>query len=306
MRPSNDNMQSTGYLMVFIAGALWGVIGPLMTVMSDAGASADTISLVRVAFAFAIMLPLTLAKSGARALRIDARALIACALLGIVCHGIYNMFYAYAVTLTGVATAAVLLNVAPIFGLVFSVLLFRETPTGLKVCALAVDVAGCILVVTGGDLTGLGFSAIGVLCGIGAGLTYALTAVFGRIAGNRTDPFVMSTYSYLFAALFMVLWEQPWAAPPVLNGTVLGAGFLLALVPTALAYVLYYYGVQRIRENSKVPVVASVETVVATAFGVLLYHEALPPAALAGIVLVLTSIALMSWQPKPRAPKGRA
>jgi DME family drug/metabolite transporter len=87
---------------------------------------------------------------------------------------------------------------------------------------------------------------------------------------------------------------------------VLGAGFVLALVPTALAYVLYYYGVQRIRENSKVPVVASIETVVATVFGVLLYHEALPPAAFGGIVLVLASIVLMSWQPKPTVPKGQA
>jgi DME family drug/metabolite transporter len=207
--PSNNNAQTTGYLMVFFAGALWGVIGPLMTVMANAGATADSISLVRVAFAFLIMLPLTLAKSGAHALRIDLRALVACALLGVVCHGVYNVFYAYAVTLTGVATAAVLLNVAPIFGLVFAVLLFRETATGLKLCALAVDVMGCILVVTGGDFTNLGFSTIGVLCGIGAGLTYALTAVFGRIAGNRTDPFVMSAYSYLFAAVFMALWEQP-------------------------------------------------------------------------------------------------
>lgn len=295
--------QTTGYLMVFIAGALWGIIGPLMTVMSDAGASAGTISLVRVAFAFIIMLPITLIRSGTASLRLDARALVACALLGIVCHGVYNVFYVYAVTLCGVATAAVLLNVAPVFGLVFAVLLFKEAPTGLKVCALAIDVIGCVLVVTGGNFTTLTFSIVGVLCGIGAGLTYALTAVFGRIAGNRTDPFVMSTISYLFATVFMVVWEQPWVNTPVLNETVIGAGFVLALVPTALAYVLYYYGVNRIRENSKVPVVASIETVVATACGVLLYQEQLPAAAFAGIILVLASIALMSWNPKPRASR---
>ena len=72
--------------------------------------------LLRVAFAFLIMLPLALVRSGAQALRVDAKTLAACALLGIICHGIYNVFYAYVVTLCGVATAAVLLNIAPVFG----------------------------------------------------------------------------------------------------------------------------------------------------------------------------------------------
>lgn len=293
--------ESRGYLLVFVAGALWGTIGPLMSGMADAGASATEISLLRVVFAFLIMLPLTVVKSGAHALCIGAKALLACALLGIICHGIYNVFYAYAVTLCGVATAAVLLNIAPVFGLLFAMVLFKEAPTGLKLTAVAIDILGCALVVTGGNFSALTFSVFGVLCGVGAGVTYALTAVLGRIAGNRTDPFVMSTYSYLFASLFMVVWEHPWTAPLTINGPVIGFGVTLALVPTALGYVIYYAGVNRIRENSKVPVVASMETVVAAAFGLLLYHEPLGPAGLCGIVLVLASIALMSWRPHPKA-----
>lgn len=289
--------ETRSYLLIFIAGALWGAIGPLMSAMSDAGASATTISLLRVSFAFLIMLPITLARSGTAALRIRAKTLGACILLGIVCHGIYNVLYAYSVTLCGVATAAVLLNVAPVFGMAFSVALFGETTTGLKLAAVVIDVLGCALVVTGGNFSALTFSAAGVLCGAGAGATYALTAVLGRIAGNRTDPFVISTYSYLFASLFMVLWTQPWTNPISANASAIGAGFVLALVPTALGYVIYYKGVTGIRENSKVPVVASIETVVAAAFGILLYHEALGLVGLLGIVLVLTSIALMSWRP---------
>lgn len=297
--------ESRGYLLVFAAGCMWGIIGPLMSVMADAGASATEISLLRVAFAFLIMLPLALVRSGAQALRVDAKTLATCALLGIICHDIYNVFYAYVVTLCGVATAAVLLNIAPVFGLLFAVALFKEAPTGLKLTAVAIDILGCVLVVTGGDFSALTFSVFGVLCGIGAGVTYAMTAVLGRIAGNRTDPFVMSAYSYLFASLFMVLWAHPWTGPMSVNGMVIGAGFVLALVPTALGYVVYYAGVNRIRENSKVPVVASSETVVAAAFGILLYREPLGPIGIFGIVLVLASIALMSWHPHPTARRSR-
>lgn len=300
--------ERSGYLMVIAAGALWGVIGPLMTIMADAGASASEISLLRVAFAFLIMLPLTLVRSGAQGLRVDGRTLAACAVLGVVCHGIYNVFYVYAVTLCGVAAAAVLLNAAPVFGLIFAALLFKEAPTGLKVAAMALDIAGCVLVVTQGNLSALAFPVFGVLCGLGAGITYALTAIVGRIAGARTDPFVMSTYSYLFATLFMVAWTQPWALPLTVNAPVMGAGIALALVPTALGYVVYYAGVNRIRENSKVPVFASMETVVAAAIGILAYHEPIGPVALVGIALVLVSIALMSLRPYrspvPAGPEG--
>lgn len=47
-----------------------------------------------------------------------------------------------------------------------------------------------------------------------------------------------------------------------------GIALLYGLIPTALAYLLYYYGVARIRENSKVPVLASIETVIALLFGI--------------------------------------
>jgi DME family drug/metabolite transporter len=291
--------------MVFSAGALWGVIGPLMRVMSDAGSSSALTSFLRMAFAFLIMLPLTLLKSGPKSLRVSPRTLLACALLGLICHGVYNVFYAVAVTTAGVTTSAVLLDVAPVFGLGVSAVLFHEHVTPLKIAAVLVDVVGCVLVVTGGNFSQASFSVVGVLCGLGAGLTYALTAPIGKLASSDADSFVVSTYSYLFASLFVFVYLRPWSQPVELNGTILGAGFVLALVPTAIAYVLYYYGVERIEENGKVPVIASIETVVAALFGVLAYHEELGLAGLAGIVMVLASVAMMSSSGRSRAERPR-
>ena len=52
-------------------------------------------------------------------------------------------------------------------------------------------------------------------------------------------------------------------------------GFLYALLPTAIGYIFYFVGLSGVKESSKVPVVASVENVVAVMIGV--YHEQRKP-----------------------------
>lgn len=190
--------------------------------------------------------------------------------------------------------SAVLLNIAPLFTAITAALLFSERITGRRIIALCVNVMGCILAVTGGNFTGIQFSVIGILCGVGAGLCYGMTAIFGRIAGNRCSAYVMSTYSYLFAVIFLVVFAKPWEMASVINGKLLLVGFLYALIPTAMGYLLYYKGVQKIKETSKVPVLASIETVVAAVLGLAVYGEQLGVFNIAGILLVLCSIGMMN------------
>ena len=138
---------------------------------------------------------------------------------------------------------------------------------------------------------------MGILCGVGAGLCYGLTAIFGRLAAGKAEPFVMSMYSYLFAALFLTLWLRPWQGVVTLKTGILLWSFLYALIPTSIAYVLYYQGLRTITESSKVPVIASVEAVVATGIGVALYQEKLGLCSVLGVALVLVSIVVMNAVP---------
>lgn len=289
-----------GPALIFVTGCLWGSIGLFIRLMSDAGASAALISFLRMAFAFVILAIVTVARSGVSAFRVSGRTLLFSAALGLVCHGVYNVFYSWAVTLTGVTVSAVLLRIAPVFTAVISVLCFHEKITRHKYLALAINVVGCVLAATGGQFDGALLSLTGILCGLAAGLCYALSAIFGRLAGENSDPFVVSTYSYLFAAVFLGVFLKPWAQPIRVTPTILGLGFLYALIPTAIAYLLYYRGLQQIRESSKVPVLASMETVVAAVIGVLVLGEELSLVHYLGIAIVMVSIVMAS------AAEGRA
>ena len=61
-------------------------------------------------------------------------------------------------------------------------------------------------------------------------------------------------------------------------------GFFYALITTAIGYIFYYEGLKHITESSKVPVIASVEVIVASLIGVVWYREHLGFISFLGIV----------------------
>ena len=285
-----------GYLQVFIAGVLWGCIGPFIQLMEQSGSSFAFTSFLRMAFAFIILAVITVAKFGFTSLCVSKTTLLFCALLGFICQGIYNIFYSIAVTLTGVTVSAVLMNTAPVFTTIASCFWLREKITWIKAVAMIVNITGCTLVATGGKFDAAIFPLIGILCGIGSGFCYGMTAIIGKLAGEKSNAFVISTYSYLFAAIFLVVFMNPGGDIVPWNKRVLLLGFLYALIPTAIAYIFYYQGLQKITESSKVPVIASVEAVIAAVIGVLFFKEQVDMVNLIGIFLVIGSIILINYR----------
>ena len=189
--------ETLAILQILSAGILWGLVGPLVKMMELHGSTAASTSFIRMLFAFLIMTAFTAMKFGPKALIVDKRTLVACAVLGVVSNGIYNMFYTMAIANAGIAVSAVLLNTAPIFTTVFSMLIFHDGISLLKVIALCINVVGCSLAATGGQINLETLSVLGVSCGIASGFTYGMAAIITRIAGSATNTYVMSAYSYL-------------------------------------------------------------------------------------------------------------
>lgn len=282
-----------GHFLVFIAGVLWGFIGVFVKYMDYNGANVETISFLRVTFALFIMVTFFIVKFGIRKLIIDKKTICICALLGIICHGVYNICYSAAVTFSGVTVSAVLLDIAPVFTLCFSVILFKEKINGRKIIAIIINIFGCILAVTNGDFQFYQMTFIGIVFGIGAGLCYSLTAIISKFASKKTDPFIISIYSYFFAMIFLCAYMIFAKKELIINSGIISWGFLYALIPTAIGYLIYYKGIEKIKESSKVPIIASVEVVIASFIGVIYYGEQVSLLSIFGIVLVLYSIFMM-------------
>lgn len=279
-------------LYIFVAGLLWGTIGIFVKSLAAFGADSALTCFLRMLFAFIIMLVFSLIKHGKNVIIRDKSVLLFTVLFGLICHGMQNICYTASIKLNGMAIACVLMYTAPIFTALASCLIFHERITRRKIFALIVNIVGCVLTVTGGKISGaLEFSLIGLLAGLGTGFSYGMSAIIGKAAGKKADAILFNTYAYFFATIFIFIFMRP--SITTLDAKILGTGFLYGLIPTSLAYVVYYDGIRKIRDTSRVPVIASIEPVTAVLIGMFVYGEELGVMNFAGVAIVLASIFLM-------------
>ena len=288
--------QNRGYLLILAAGALWGTIGFFATILANLGMKAGPVAFFRVLSSTVMLaLALLIKGKGISLFRISRRGLFSCMLIGVVSQAFYNVCYMNTIEQNGMATAAVFLYTSPVYVALLSRLLFREPLTGNKILAIVMNIVGCVLTVTGGVFSEMRISAFGLVMGLLAGFTYALLPILSRTGASEENPYTAAFYGQLFGALMLFFLIRPYQNP----GTEFTWQIILVLIgfgliPSALAYIVYYGGMSRITETSKVPVIASVETVVAAVIGLVAFGQTLGAVKILGIALVLCSIAVMN------------
>ncbi len=282
--------------MVFAAGCLWGTIGLFSTLLQDMGMPSQSVAFYRLLFAAALLIPVLIVKGkGLRLFRIRPAGILSCLLVGLFSQALYNLLYMRTIKESGMAVAAVLLYTSPVFVALMSRLFFREPLGKNKIIAIAINIIGCVLTVTGGGFEGMTLVGLGLLTGVGAGFMYATLPVLSRIGADKEDPFTSTFYGLAFGTLFLLFISRPWQG----IGTAFTPGMFIVLVgfgivPSALAYIVYFGGLNRVKETSKVPVLASVETVMAALIGLAVFGQSLTLIKVVGIVLVLCSILVMN------------
>lgn len=277
----------------------WGTTGLFMQLLAGLGVSNGFISFLRVGTATLIMLPFVWANcGGAKGFILDKKSLLLCATMGFTAHTVFNLCYTEAVASVGMATAALLLYTSLIFLCVLSRIIFNEPITKHKIAALVINIIGCTLAVTGGDLGSLSFIFYGIFMGLIAALSYCTVPIFGKITTGRTHPFVITFYNFFFGAIFLLpfLWREPLIQGNMSPKIILlgiGAGLISAVIP----YMFFMTGLSKPVEASKVNVIASMEIVVATLIGVSVFNEYFNMWKLAGMLLVFVSIIVMNMSP---------
>jgi drug/metabolite transporter (DMT)-like permease len=284
-----------GYLLVLGAAVLWGSLGIAVRYLDAAGVGAFEASAWRAGLA--CLGAIVLAHLGRCSLRISPRDVPLLAAYGLVSIAAFFVVYFTAITLTTVATAAILLYTAPVWVIALSAVLFGEDLSAPKMVALGLAFVGCALVVRAYDAEALMLNLPGVAAGLAAGLTYGLYSIFGKQALRRHDPLVILVYALGFGTVFLfgagLLAGVPaWRfAPPHLATAALPLLYL-ALVTTLAAQWLYVSGLARI-EAGRASIVATVEPVVAGILGYLFFAEILEGLQLLGGALVLSAVFLV-------------
>ena len=292
-------MKKLAVAFVLLAGTLWGMIGIFVRRYEELGLSplqtaALRISLTAVIFAVFVLI------YRPRLYKIRLRHLWCFLGTGLMSVALFTYCYFTAIYLSDLSVAAVLLYTAPVFVMLFSLILFKEKMTALKALATVLSVLGCALTagVIGGELN---VTLSGFLFGLGSGVCYALYSIFSRYALDRGyEPFTITLYTFLFAAVATTALID---VRPVINVVTEDAGsvcyaLLFALVSCLLPYVFYTLGL-KYTASSTPAVIATVEPVVATVIGAVFFEEALNiPFGYIGVGLVFLSVVLINVKVK--------
>ena len=285
--------RNAGPLLIVLAGCFWGSMGIFVRKLSDYGFSPIQIVAVRItvaALAFSLLL-LIKDRSG---FRIALRDLPLFLGLGLGSVLFFTVCYFSAIEMMPLSTAAILLYTSPIWIMLMSVLFFREKLNRNKLIALALAFAGCVFV---SGISGGGLTVTGLLLGLGSGIGYGLYSILGTIALRKYSPYTVTTYTFLIAAAgsWFVCSPADLISRFAAGNPVEIALFscLTGLVTAVIPFLAYTLGLRTV-EASKAGILATIEPMVATLVGMIVFSEPLTLLSGLGIVLILTAVILLN------------
>ena len=275
---------------ILAAAALWGIIGVWNRRLMAGGLSPYSIVVVRNCGGLVLLLAV-MALRDRSVFHVERQHLKYFFGTGVVSVVLFTVCYFSCQEICSLAVASILLYTAPAIVVVLSALLWREPVTKKKLLALGLTLVGCALVcgVFSGSLTVTGG---GIALGLGAGFFYALYSIFGRYALAHYGPMTVTVWTFVFAGAASLVLVRPAElaalAQPPMALTAVG----LVVCSTVLPYILYTRGLARV-EAGKASILASLEPVVASVAGVVLFGEPMSPLTAAGIVYVLAGVYIL-------------
>lgn len=254
-----------------------------------------TVVFARVGFA-ALALGIVLATTAGRLFRAEApwRAFFGMGFLNNVLP--FSLIF-WGQTEIASGLASILNATTPLFTLVVAhVLTADEKINRTKVAALLAGLAGATMLV-GPDVLVGGAGLWGQLACLGAALSYAFAGVYGRrFRALGVTPLEAAagqvTASAVLILPIMLVVEQPWLLPTVPTPAVWAALGGLALLSTALAYVLYFR-ILAAAGATNLLLVTFLIPITAILLGAVVLNEQLEPRHFAGMALIGVGLALI-------------
>ncbi|MFE8702174.1 DMT family transporter [Cytobacillus sp. FJAT-54145] len=281
------------YFMIAFGASLWGGIALFVRGLKELGLTEMEIVAVRVTFASMFLLVIGVARYR-HLFKIQLSKLPLFLGTGILSIAFFNWCYFTTINLMNISLAVVLLYTSPAFVAVLSFIFLKESLHVKKVIAVIGTIIGCILVTGLQTNTSSSITLIGLLIGLGSGLGYALYSIFGKVALRHYAPFTVTLYTFLVAMITLLPLSGVWNKGELfLNPKVLLYGAGLGLIPTVIAYFAYTWGLEK-TESSKAAVIATVEPIVATLMGLILYDEHLTIIQLAGSTFIILSVVIIN------------
>ncbi|MEK6481074.1 DMT family transporter [Catalinimonas sp. 4WD22] len=282
---------STGAALVALAALCWGISGGIGGILLSNGWNAFVVSLYRGAIGLLFVLIWLLLSPRGNGLT-NRRLWFWAAFAGLGVAGNFA-FYFISIGEGSVAVAATLMYCAPVFVYLVSFVLRLETSTPLKWGGIGIVIIGIVLLTRIYNVSESSITPLGVGSGLLAGLSYAVFIFGFKYAAKYGSP--QATLAVAFTVLVITLiWPSDVSqAIEVLSSPDWLLFAALGVLGAGLSFIFYIGGL-----NNTAPTVASivamVEPVTASLFGVLVLDERLAVLQIVGMGLILITVTALS------------
>jgi len=293
--------------LVLLSGVLFGTAGTARAIAAPAASNVSVGALRVMVGGLALLAALPrLGGSRAHVLALWRRPVVWLMAGG---AALYQVCFFAAVVSAGVAMGT-LVTVAstPIFAGLVGWVVLGHRPAIVWIAATALGVTGLVLLAAGalgGGGSEGGAVGVGLLLALVAGLYSGVYNVgTKRVLDGRTQPIELTAATFALASALLLpgLLTQPMGWLSTVSGLALAV--YLGAVTAALANSLLASGVQRLGPGPASTLMLA-DPVTATVLGVVVLHEVLTGAAMAGIAVVLAGLALQA-APRRLQPVGRS
>ena len=255
------------------------------------------LSQTRTTFSLLVLLPLLVASQGWQRIKLPARDLAYCFLLGTLGVAVSNYFYYVAVQRTNVATAIIVQYTAPVWVLFYVVARGQQKLSLQKVVAVALAVAGIALVIgivgTPSDGRALRLDSYGLIAALLASFSFAFYNVAGHRILARYDRWRVLVWTLTAAAAFWLVVNPPWKIVAAHYAPAQWLFlFVFSMISVLGAFSLYFLGLQHL-EPTRAIIASCLEPVFSIVLAALLLGEILRPIQTLGIVFVLAAIVIV-------------
>jgi drug/metabolite transporter (DMT)-like permease len=280
-------MASLGTTLVVLAALCWGLSGGIGGMLMADGWDPFVVSFYRGAIGLLFVLVWLALRPGGSGLA-DRRLWFWSVVAGLGVAGNFA-FYFVSIAEGSVAVAATLMYCAPVFVYLVSFALGLERPSLLKWAAIVLVMLGVALLTRIHEVGAGSVTAIGAGAGLLAGLSYAVFIFGFRYAAPHGSPQAILVIAFAVLVTTLIWPGDAEQTVAVLSAPSWPLFAVLGVLGAGLSFILYIVGL-KYTAPAVASIVAMVEPVTASLFGVVVLHESLVGLQILGMGLILVTV----------------
>ena len=286
-----------GFFLLLLAVLFWGGSAPLGKFLIVTRFDTLIIVQTRTSLAFVLLLIFFLLKDRS-VFRIELRDIWKFAMLGVIGIALTNYTYYFTVKEASVATAILVQYTAPVWIVMYSVLILKKDRLDrVTIVSLVVALVGCYFAVTSGSMQSINLKGWTVITGPMSAFTFAYQVIGTKQLIKRYSIWTLLLYMFGFSAIFWLCVNPPWnvIAKHYHCGD-WGILWMFAIVSILIPQMAFASGLKHL-DASTAGIISVMEPVIAIVAAFFILGESLSVIQMFGGLMVLLAVGLLQAHP---------